>query len=136
MPVVPIGAVQGPGGVSPYAGQVVRTNGVITARKFNGLFIQSEPGTEDTDPATSEGLFVFTSSTPDAALQVGDHVVVVEVVLEERRLEFERHLHLHALLQHAADAVVVFDRDRELREHDGFDVGERLLADGAGSISR
>lgn len=82
VPTVSIGQIQGPGAVSPYAGQVVRTRGVITARKFNGVFIQEEPGTEDGDPLTSDGIFVFTSSTPAATLAVGDVVSVAGTVTE------------------------------------------------------
>ena len=82
VPVVAIAAVQGSGATSPYAGQVVRTSGVITAQKFNGVFIQSQSGTEDADPETSEGLFVFTSSAPAATLQPGDVVTVQGTVSE------------------------------------------------------
>ncbi len=80
--VVPIPALQGSGATSPYVGQVVRTSGVVTARKFNGLFIQSVPGAEDGDPLTSDGVFVFTSSAPAAAFQPGDVVSVQGTVAE------------------------------------------------------
>lgn len=82
VPTVSISDIQGRGPLSPYAGQVVRTRGVITARKFNGVFIQAEPGTEDGDPATSDGVFVFTSSAPAASLAVGDVVSVAGAVSE------------------------------------------------------
>ena len=82
IPVVSIPEIQGAGVSSPYVGQVVRTSGVVTARKFNGLFIQSEPGTEDANPATSDGVFVFTSSAPNAAFQPGDVVSVSATVVE------------------------------------------------------
>ena len=79
---ITISELQGSGAASPYAGQTVRTRGVVTARKFNGLFVQAEPGTEDGDPATSDGVFVFTSSTPSATLVPGDVVSVVGTVTE------------------------------------------------------
>lgn len=79
---VAIPAIQSAGAASSYAGQVVRTTGVVTARKFNGLFIQSVPGTEDGDPATSDGIFVFTSSAPPGAFQPGDVVSVTATVVE------------------------------------------------------
>lgn len=82
IPVVTIAQVQGSGGASPYAGQVVKTDGVVTARKFNGLFIQQVPGSEDGDPATSDGVFVFTSGTPNGAYQPGDVVRVQGLVQE------------------------------------------------------
>ena len=55
-----IHAVQGAGAASPYAGQDVTTTGIVTALKTNGVFIQSPDSAVDADPATSEGLFVFT----------------------------------------------------------------------------
>lgn len=82
IPTVTIPEIQGSGAVSPYAGQVVRTRGVVTARKFNGLFVQAEPGTEDGDPATSDGVFVFTSAAPNAAFVAGDVVSVQGTVSE------------------------------------------------------
>lgn len=79
---VSIADIQGSGATSPLAGQVVRTRGVVTARKFNGVFIQVEPGGEDGDPATSDGVFVFTGSTPPATLVAGDVVSVVGTIAE------------------------------------------------------
>lgn len=64
---VSIHAVQGTGRVSPLAGQTVSVNGVVTAVKSNGFFVQSADGAADTNPATSEGIFVFTSSAPGVA---------------------------------------------------------------------
>ncbi len=80
--VVTIPEIQGSGAASPLAGQVVRTSGVVTARKFNGLFIQSEQGTDDGNPATSDGVFVFTSGAPGMAYQPGDVVSVTGTVVE------------------------------------------------------
>ena len=82
IPTVTIPEIQGSGVASSLTGQVVRTRGVVTARKFNGLYLQSEPGTEDGNPATSDGIFVFTSSTPNAAYQPGDVLSVVGTVVE------------------------------------------------------
>lgn len=80
VPTVAIYDVQGPGAVSPYVGQVVRVEGVVTARKFNGLFVQAEVG--DGDPSTSDGVFVFTTSAPPAAFVAGDLVRVTGTVIE------------------------------------------------------
>lgn len=82
VPTATIPEIQGSGPLSPYVGQVVRTRGVITARKFNGLFVQAEPGSEDGNPATSDGVFVFTNTTPNAAFVVGDVVSVTGTVAE------------------------------------------------------
>jgi predicted extracellular nuclease len=75
--------VQGNGAMSPFpAGTSVTVRGVVTARKFNGFFVQTEPGMEDADANTSEGLFVFVSGGAPAAAQVGHVVHVTGAVAE------------------------------------------------------
>ena len=61
-----IPAIQGNAATSPLVGQLVVTSGVVTRVNSNGFFIQDLNG--DGNPATSDGLFVFTSTTvyPDA----------------------------------------------------------------------
>ncbi|MBP6531608.1 MAG: hypothetical protein KA260_15925, partial [Burkholderiales bacterium] len=81
--VTPIRDVQGSGLTSPVVGQSVIVRGVVTAiRSNNGFFIQEPDASVDADPATSEGIFVFTSSAPPAAAAVGNLVQVVGTVLE------------------------------------------------------
>ncbi|MFI8234341.1 endonuclease/exonuclease/phosphatase family protein [Streptomyces sp. NPDC085900] len=75
--------VQGTTRISPYAGQkVADVPGIVTATRTygssRGFWIQDP--TPDGDPATSEGVFVFTSSTPKVA--VGDSVTVSGTVSE------------------------------------------------------
>jgi predicted extracellular nuclease len=77
---IPIHAVQGAAHISPYSGQVVKVLGIVTGRSSNGLWIQDPSA--DADPATSEGIFVFTNSTPTAV--VGDSVGVSGRVQEFR----------------------------------------------------
>jgi predicted extracellular nuclease len=73
--------VQGAAHVSPYTGQrVLAVPGVVTATARTGFWIQ-EPQ-PDADPATSEGLFVFTAVAPTVA--VGDAVTVTGTVTEFR----------------------------------------------------
>ncbi|MBP3983193.1 lamin tail domain-containing protein [Pseudoxanthomonas helianthi] len=73
--------IQGNGLVSPHVGEKVVTEGIVTARKFNnGFFLQS--ANDDGDPATSEGVFVFTSSAPPASAAVGNRVRVTAKVEE------------------------------------------------------
>jgi uncharacterized protein len=73
--------VQGAGARSPYEGAVVTTSGVVTGRKANGFFIQAPEGAGDGLPATSDGLFVFTSSAPPASVTAGTLVTVTGRVL-------------------------------------------------------
>jgi len=75
--------IQGSTRISPYAGQKVTdvagiVTGVRTYGSSRGFWIQ-DPNPDD-NPATSEGIFVFTSSTPKAA--VGDSVTVTGTVSE------------------------------------------------------
>ncbi|WP_320779770.1 endonuclease/exonuclease/phosphatase family protein [Streptomyces sp. CRN 30] len=75
--------IQGTTRISPYAGrQVADVTGIVTGVRgygsSRGFWIQDpEP---DADPATSEGIFVFTSSVPKVA--VGDAVSVSGTVTE------------------------------------------------------
>ncbi|WP_181952655.1 lamin tail domain-containing protein [Vulcaniibacterium gelatinicum] len=74
-----IARIQGAGPTSPYLDRRVVTEGIVTARRFNnGFFLQS--ANDDGDPATSEGIFVFTGSAPTVA--VGSRVRVTAQVAE------------------------------------------------------
>jgi uncharacterized protein len=80
---ITIAQIQGSGTMSPFAGQIVTTTGVVTARKSNGFFIQMpDPG--DGDPSTSDGVLVFTSTTPPSSAAVGNRVQVRGTVSEFR----------------------------------------------------
>ncbi|MEU0052420.1 endonuclease/exonuclease/phosphatase family protein [Streptomyces sp. NPDC006309] len=75
--------IQGTTRVSPFAGQkVTDVPGIVTATRTygssKGFWMQD--ATPDDNPATSEGVFVFTSSAPKAA--VGDSVTVTGTVSE------------------------------------------------------
>ncbi|WP_409472814.1 endonuclease/exonuclease/phosphatase family protein [Streptomyces sp. HC307] len=75
--------IQGSTRISPYAGQQVTdvagiVTGVRTYGSSRGFWIQDP--TPDDDAATSEGVFVFTGSTPKVA--VGDSVTVSGTVSE------------------------------------------------------
>lgn len=80
--LTPIHDIQGPGASSPIVGSSVTTRGIVTGVKSNGFFIQEPDATVDADPATSEGVFVFTSSAPPAAAVVGALVQVTATVVE------------------------------------------------------
>ncbi len=70
--------IQGSGLISPFLGQDVSTTGIVTGLKTNGFFLQTND--IDADPATSEGIFVFTSASPMVA--VGDGLSVKGTVSE------------------------------------------------------
>ena len=72
-----IAQIQGTGVGSPLAvGTEVVTEGIVTALRANGYFIQSAIGEEDNDEATAEGLFVFTNVAPPAEAVVGNRLRV------------------------------------------------------------
>jgi uncharacterized protein len=75
--------IQGATSASPHLGEFVRTEGIVTAVRFNnGFFIQSPNDEADADSSTSEGIFVFTQSVPPAAAAVGNRVRVTGTVAE------------------------------------------------------
>ncbi len=58
----PIYTIQGSGPISPLVGQTVTTTGIVTKVLNNGYFLQDPAG--DADPATSDGILIFTGSAP------------------------------------------------------------------------
>lgn len=78
---VRIREIQGKSHLSPLVDQTVSAVGIVTVKRATGFFMQDpEP---DTDPRTSEGIFVFGGTVP-ANVAVGDHVSVNGVVAELR----------------------------------------------------
>lgn len=80
-PPLRIRDIQGATHISPYSGTIAYgVPGIVTAVRTTGFYVQDpEP---DDNPATSEGLFVFTGGAPGVA--VGDSVVVSGTVGEFR----------------------------------------------------
>jgi predicted extracellular nuclease len=78
--------VQGSGAESPLSGDRVVVEGVVVgdeegpSPRLGGFFVQEEDTDADTDPATSEGVFVYTAGADRAA--VGDLVRVTGTVQE------------------------------------------------------
>ena len=70
---------------SPFVGQTVTVQGVVyektlqavnnSSNTYKGFFIQNTPTTADSDPNTSDGLFVFMSSYGDIKKQDGSYYV-------------------------------------------------------------
>ncbi|MGH9792477.1 MAG: lamin tail domain-containing protein, partial [Candidatus Acidiferrales bacterium] len=75
-PLMVIHTIQGAGNSSPFDGQLVRTRGIVTARKNNGFFLQTADSAVDGDPNTSEGIFVFTLVSPPIGAAVSNEVEV------------------------------------------------------------
>lgn len=75
---VTVPEIQGSGVTSPLVGQTVTVEGVVTHRINNGFYLQDPAG--DGNPATSDGIFVFTSSAP--TVSIGDRIRVTARVAE------------------------------------------------------
>jgi hypothetical protein len=79
--MVEIWEIQGNGVASPFENlQVITEDNVVTAVAGNGFFIQTPAARIDGDPATSDGIFVFTNAAP--AVAVGDQVDVAGTIVE------------------------------------------------------
>ncbi len=83
-PATPIDVVQGPGLASPLVGRVVDLEGIVVGAfqgsgKLSGFFLEEPPATQDSNPSTSEGIFVF-ANTP--TVNVGDRVRIRGTVTE------------------------------------------------------
>ncbi len=76
-PTTTISAIQGTGNQSTFLTQAHTVQGIVTAIKSNGFFLQ---GASDSNTATSDAIFVFTSGTP--ALAPGDSLCVSGTVSE------------------------------------------------------
>lgn len=101
-PIIPIGQIQGSVSnsdngmtfTSPLVGQVVSVQGVIYEKTLSrassgasryGFFIQNTAATADADPNSSDGIFVFMSSSSTLGTYtpvVGDEVVIKATVTE------------------------------------------------------
>jgi predicted extracellular nuclease len=76
--VLSIMAIQGSGAKSAYDGQAVQTSGVVTRVNSNGFFLQDPVG--DGNPATSDGIFVYTGTAPTVA---GGELLQLQAVVQE-----------------------------------------------------
>src|SRR5690606_16330765 len=74
--LVPVHDIQGPGASSPLLGQTVVTSAIVTAVRSSGFFIQMPDAEADSNPLTSEGVYVYTGAAPPAAVAVGNRVQV------------------------------------------------------------
>lgn len=79
--VVEIWQIQGSGTASPLAGQTVTTeDNLVTAVGPDGFFLQTPAERTDDNPATSDGIFVYTGTAP--GVSAGDRVDVTGGVVE------------------------------------------------------
>lgn len=79
----PIHDIQGSGYVSPFNGQVVSVDGIVTGIKSGSGFFLQEPDSDiDADPNTSEGIFIFTGGSMPVDVVIGNRLAVTGTVEE------------------------------------------------------
>jgi predicted extracellular nuclease len=85
-PVLTIMEIQGSGQFSPFGGQTVETSGVVTLFTVNGASCWIQDPSGDSDPATSDGIFVSGCGFPaeGAAPAVGDQIRIIGSVQEQQ----------------------------------------------------
>lgn len=79
-----IAEIQGDKNTSPHESESVTVSGVVTARTKSGFFLQTPDDKTDGNPATSEGIFVFTKNVPPAEIKVGSMISISGEVQEFR----------------------------------------------------
>ncbi len=75
-PTRTIAQVQGAGDTSPLLGQTVVLSGIVTGADRNGFYLQM-PTPGDGDPATSDGVYVYTSASRLPAIAVAGNSLCV-----------------------------------------------------------
>lgn len=82
-PATPIFAIQGSGMASPLVGEVVQVEAVVTQTLpgLRGYNIQAPAAEQDSDPASSEGVFVYVN-TADISVTAGQRVRLLATVAE------------------------------------------------------
>ncbi len=88
--ITPIHTIQGAGARSPLVGNTVTVSAVVVGDfqgedHLNGFFLQEEDQDADSDPATSEGIFVYDPGDP-VDVRLGDRVCVTGTVAEYKGL--------------------------------------------------
>src|SRR5262249_881342 len=81
-----IHTIQGTGPMSLLAGQIVEVEGIVVgdfrlSTQLNGFYLQEADATWDSDPLTSEGIFIFDNGA-GADVAIGDRIRVKGVVNE------------------------------------------------------
>ncbi|MBA2621587.1 MAG: hypothetical protein H0U87_10345 [Acidobacteria bacterium] len=110
-----INAVQGDKNASPFEGQTAQLSGIVTARLKSGFFIQTPDEKTDDNPATSEGIYVFTGSEPTGDATVGNLVTVTGTITEFRPKAEPASLPITELsIKKGADTIKVVSKENTL----------------------
>ena len=120
-----IGELQGSGERSPFEGQRLRIQGVVTGNFSGGLggfFLQDAVGEDDGDPATSDGIFVQWPRESEPRVRRGDRVrvnaVVSELGAEGATMTTLTGARVEVLGRGAAAAVVIREAPARAQDHE------------------
>ena len=110
-----IGEVQGDKNTSPFDRETARLSGIVTARLKGGFFIQSPDDKTDNNPATSEGIYVYTGSEPSVEATIGNLVSVSGMITEFRPKVEQDSLPLTELsMKRGTDTITVVSKGNAL----------------------
>ncbi|HXG83570.1 MAG TPA: hypothetical protein VNI84_06020 [Pyrinomonadaceae bacterium] len=110
-----IGEAQGDKNSSAFENQTARLTGIVTARLKGGFFIQSPDDKTDGNPATSEGIYVYTGSEPTGEATIGNLISVTGTIIEFRPKAEPNSLPLTELsMNKGADTVKVISKNNAL----------------------
>lgn len=83
--LISIAEIQGEEFLSPQVGKSVKTQGIVTALRRSGFYIQTPDDKVDNNPKTSEGVYVYTGrEEPSSNIKIGSLVEVNGNVKEYR----------------------------------------------------
>ena len=80
-----ISQIQGGELESPFIGDSARLTGIVTARLRDGFFLQTPDDKTDSNPLTSEGIYVYTKSEPTGEASIGNLISVTGTVAEFKK---------------------------------------------------
>ncbi|MDQ6785729.1 MAG: hypothetical protein M3033_02765 [Acidobacteriota bacterium] len=111
----PINVVQGDKNTSPFEGQTAELTGIVTARLKGGFFIQTPDDKTDNNPATSEGIYIYTGSEPTVEATIGNLVTVTGFINEFRPKSEPASLPITELsMKKGTDTIKVVSKDNAL----------------------
>lgn len=82
--LLPINQIQGETNLSPAVGRQITTRGIVTFVGTRGFYIQTPDAEIDSNPKTSEGIYVFTNDQMPSGASAGNLVEVSGTITEFR----------------------------------------------------
>ena len=110
-----ISEVQGDKNMSAFDKQTAQLTGVVTARVRDGFFIQTPDDKTEGNPATSEGIYIYTGSPMTVEVAVGNLVSVIGTITEFRPKAEPASLPITELsIKKGTDAVKIISKESPL----------------------